>query len=105
MFGVLLSLAGSILFLTALAMTLRANATSTVPFWRNPAETPVGSVAMRSIGAGLLVFGAVMLTAEGWRWPGADRARRSGDRLRGARPAQPAHRGHHGRRLSALRTA
>ncbi len=24
---------------------------------------------MRSIGAGLLVFGAVMLTAEGWRWP------------------------------------
>ncbi|WP_262001455.1 hypothetical protein [Microbacterium sp. Mcb102] len=68
-FGVLLSLAGSILFLTALAMTLRANATSTVPFWRNPAETPVGSVAMRSIGAGLLVFGAVMLTAEGWRWP------------------------------------
>lgn len=69
MFGVLLSVAGSILFLTALAMTLRANATSTVPFWRNPVVTPVGSVAMRSIGAGFLVFGAVMLTAEGWWWP------------------------------------
>lgn len=68
-FGVILSLAGAILFLTALAKTLRANATSTVPFWRNPVVIPVGSIAMRSIGAGFLIFGAVMLTAEGWWWP------------------------------------
>lgn len=69
MFGALLSLAGAILFLTALAMTLRANATTAIPFWHSPVTTPVGSVAMRSLGVGFLVFGAALLIADvGW-WP------------------------------------
>lgn len=68
-FGALLALAGAILFLASLVMTLRANATSPIPFWHNAVSTPAGSIGMRSIGAGLLVFGAVMLTANGWWWP------------------------------------
>ena len=67
-FGILLTAAGLVLFSTALAMTIRANGGRRIPFWRNAEVVPRGSVAMRSIGAGFLVFGAVLLSADAGWW-------------------------------------
>ncbi len=53
----------------ALGMTLRANPASRVPFYRNAAIIPGGSVAMRVIGAGLIVLGVVLLSTSAWYWP------------------------------------
>ncbi|MCE7481059.1 hypothetical protein LZG07_03820 [Microbacterium profundi] len=57
------------LFHVALGMTLRANPASRVPFYRNAAIIPGGSVAMRVIGAGLIVLGVVLLSTSAWYWP------------------------------------
>lgn len=66
-FAILIAASGMLLFLASLTMALRANATSRIPFWRSPAVNPPGSIAMRAIGAGLLVLGAILLsTTAGW---------------------------------------
>lgn len=69
MFGILIAVAGLVLFHTALAITLRANPRSRVPFWRNPVTIPTGSVAMRAIGAGFIVLGVVLLGVNAWWAP------------------------------------
>lgn len=64
-----MALVGVVLFHVALGMTLRANPASRVPFYRNAAIIPGGSVAMRVIGAGLIVLGVVLLSTSAWYWP------------------------------------
>ncbi|MBC7671920.1 MAG: hypothetical protein H7247_05815 [Polaromonas sp.] len=39
-----------------------------IPFYRNPPIIPAGSIAMQSIGGGLLVFGAAALTGVLGTW-------------------------------------
>ncbi|MDF2558710.1 MAG: hypothetical protein K0R99_156 [Microbacterium sp.] len=68
-FGIPVALAGVILFHTALWMALRANAEASVPIWRNAVTVPPRSTALRAVGAGLLVLGAVTLASSGWWWP------------------------------------
>jgi hypothetical protein len=53
---------GAALFIASLIRTIRANPETRVPFYRNPPIIPAGSIAMRSIGAGLLIFGCLALT-------------------------------------------
>lgn len=60
---------GVILFHVALGMTMRANPTTRIPFYRNAEVIPAGSVAMRATGAGLLVFGIAMLATDAWYLP------------------------------------
>ena len=60
---------GLIIFHSALGMTLRANATTRVPFYRNAQIVPVGTVVLRVTGASLLVLGAVLLSTSAWYWP------------------------------------
>lgn len=69
MFGWLTATVGILLFHVGLTMTLRANQTTRVPFYRNAEIVPSGSVAMRAIGAGLIVLGAVLLSTHAWYWP------------------------------------
>lgn len=68
-FGIPVTLAGLLLFHTALWMTVRANAEVPIPFWRNAQTVPPRSNALRAVGAGLLVLGAVTLAPSGWWWP------------------------------------
>ncbi|MGO1532287.1 MAG: hypothetical protein ACTIKQ_01720 [Microbacterium sp.] len=69
LFGGVAALVGVVLFHVALRMTLRANPKTRIPFNRNAAIIPGGSVAMRVIGAGLIVLGAVLLSTSAWYWP------------------------------------
>lgn len=62
-FGWVAAIAGNVLFIASLVLTVRANPGRRIPFNRNPPVVPPGSIAMRSIGAGLLVFGAVGLSS------------------------------------------
>ena len=59
---------GAMLFIASLIRTIRANPDTRIPFNRNPPVLPAGSIAMRSIGAGLLVFGGVALTSAHGTW-------------------------------------
>ncbi|SDO52299.1 hypothetical protein SAMN05216368_12126 [Cryobacterium flavum] len=59
---------GAMLFIASLIRTIRANPDTRIPFNRNPPVLPAGSIAMRSIGAGLLVFGGVALTNAHGTW-------------------------------------
>ncbi|MDA4892705.1 MULTISPECIES: hypothetical protein [Microbacterium] len=68
-FGGFAAVVGVVLFHMALGMTLRANPTARVPFYRNAAIIPNGSVAMRAVGAGLVVLGSVLLGTSAWYWP------------------------------------
>lgn len=67
--GVVAAVTGVVVFHLALVMTLRANSGIRIPFFRNADVVPRGSVAMRAIGAALLVFGAVMLGVTAWYLP------------------------------------
>ncbi|MCS3843407.1 hypothetical protein [Microbacterium sp. AK031] len=67
-FGVVVAVVGVVLFHGALRMTLRANPGKRMPFYRNADINPVGSVAMRGIGAGLVVLGAALLGTGAWYW-------------------------------------
>jgi hypothetical protein len=67
-FGWILTIAGAALFLTALQLTLRANANTPVPFYGPPAIAPRGTLALRTLGAALFVLGAVMLTSTIGAW-------------------------------------
>ncbi|MEV7692175.1 hypothetical protein AB0N73_02470 [Microbacterium sp. NPDC089189] len=69
MVGWLVAAAGIVLFHAALTITLRANATTRLPFYRNAEIVPPGSVVLRSVGAGLIVLGAVLLSTEALYWP------------------------------------
>lgn len=69
LFGGLVAVVGVVLFHMALGMTLRANPATRIPFNRNAASIPGGSVVMRGIGAGLIVLGAVLLSTSAWYWP------------------------------------
>ena len=60
--GAVVGAVGAVLFIASLIRTIRANPDTRIPFNRNPAVIPAGSIAMRSIGAGLLVFGGAALT-------------------------------------------
>lgn len=66
--GWIFAIAGAALFLIALGMTARANAGASIPYSRSPAVSPTGSIALRSIGAGLLVFGAAALAPSLGYW-------------------------------------
>ncbi|UYO96636.1 hypothetical protein OED01_13655 [Microbacterium sp. M28] len=68
-FGVLAAVTGVVVFHLALASTLHANAGIRIPLFRNGEVVPRGSVALRAIGAGLIVFGAVMLGMTAWYLP------------------------------------
>lgn len=68
-FGGLAAMVGVALFHVALGMTLRANPATRIPFNRNAAIIPGGSVVIRVIGAGLIVLGAVLLSTSAWYWP------------------------------------
>jgi hypothetical protein len=68
-FGVVAAATGVIVFHLALASTVRANAGIRIPFFRRPEIVPQGSITLRAIGAGLIVFGAVMLSATAWYLP------------------------------------
>ena len=59
--GLVAATAGAALFIWSLVRTMRANAVTRIPFYRNPVNVPKGSIATRSIGAGLFVFGGVAL--------------------------------------------
>lgn len=59
---------GAVLFIASLIRTIRANPDARIPFNRNPPVIPAGSIAMRSIGAGLFVFGGVALTKAHGTW-------------------------------------
>lgn len=67
--GLVVAATGVALFLSALAMTMRANASRPIPFARRPSVSPRGTVAMRGTGAGLIVIGAGLLSAQAWYWP------------------------------------
>src|SRR5690606_26500083 len=69
LFSGLAAIVGVVLFHLALGMTLRANPTTRIPFHRNAEIIPGGSVAMRAIGAGLIVLGAALLGTNAWYWP------------------------------------
>ncbi|WP_312171602.1 hypothetical protein [Microbacterium sp.] len=66
--GVLAAVIGIALFHTALGKTIAANSASRIPFGRRPSVSPHGSVAMRALGAGLIVLGAVFVGTAGWHW-------------------------------------
>ena len=68
MFGWIAVVAGAGLFISSLIRTIRANPDARIPFNRNPPIVPPGSIAMRSIGAGLLVFGVVGLANSFGTW-------------------------------------
>ena len=67
--GWLAAAVGIILFHVALAMILRANPTTSLPFYRRAEIVPPGSVLLRAIGAGLIVLGAALLSTSAWYWP------------------------------------
>lgn len=67
-FGMTAAVVGIVIFHTALGMTLRANATTRVPFGRAPRKTPDRSIALRAVGAGLIVLGAALVSTAGWLW-------------------------------------
>lgn len=67
-FGWIAAAVGTVLFIVSLIRTIRANPDTRIPFYRNPLIIPAGSIVMRSIGAGLLVFGAVSLTGALGTW-------------------------------------
>ncbi len=69
MFGWIAATVGIVLFHVALTMTLRANPTTRVPFYRNAEIVPSGSLAMRAVGAGLIVLATVLLSTKAWYWP------------------------------------
>ena len=62
-FGWIAAVVGNALFIAALLLTVRANPGTRIPFWRNAPIIPAGSIAMRSMGAGLLVLGAIALAS------------------------------------------
>lgn len=68
-FGGLVAFLGMLLFQRALGLTLRANEARRIPFWRNADIVPAGSIALRAIGAGLLILGTVLLAPAGWYLP------------------------------------
>jgi len=68
MFGWIAVVAGAGLFIASLIRIIRANPDARIPFNRNPSTIPAGSIAMRSIGAGLQVFGVVALTNSSGTW-------------------------------------
>lgn len=67
-FGWAATIVGAVLFLAALGMTLHANSSVRVPFYRNAEVVPSASITMRSVGAGLLVFGAAALSLATSYW-------------------------------------
>lgn len=67
-FGIAAAVVGIVLFHTALGMTLRANATTRVAVGRKPQKTPDRSIALRAVGAGLIVLGAALVSTSGWHW-------------------------------------
>lgn len=68
MFGWFAAIIGAVLFYTSLIRTIRANPDVRIPFYRNSPTIPAGSIAMQSIGAGLLVFGGAALTTAFGTW-------------------------------------
>lgn len=66
--GMIAAVVGIVLFHTALGKTISANPTAHLPFERRPPISPRGTVPMRSLGAGLIVLGAVLVGTAGWQW-------------------------------------
>jgi len=66
--GWALAIAGIAMLLWSLILTIRVNKTNPIPYWRNPAVVAPGSIVLRSVGAALLVFGAVTLTSSPNYW-------------------------------------
>lgn len=52
---------GAALYVTALVRTLRANPSTTLPYFGPPPIVPAGAIAMRLGGTALLIVGAVVL--------------------------------------------
>lgn len=66
--GVVAAVLGIALFHVALGKTLRANAADRIPVVGGPKASPRGSVAMRAIGAGLILLGAGFMSTGGVHW-------------------------------------
>ncbi|MDN3444143.1 hypothetical protein [Microbacterium sp. APC 3901] len=67
-FGISAAVAGIVIFHIALGMTLCANATTRVPLGRGAQITPGRSIALRAVGAGLIVLGGALVSTAGWHW-------------------------------------
>lgn len=61
LFGWIAVAVGMGLFIVSFARMVRANPSTRIPYLRNPQVYPSGTIAMRSIGAGVLVIGAAAL--------------------------------------------
>ncbi|MGV8852449.1 MAG: hypothetical protein ACOH1M_07780 [Rhodoglobus sp.] len=57
--GWALMIVGAAMLLWSLTLTVRANTTTRIPYWRNSVVIAPGSIILRSVGVGLLIFGAV----------------------------------------------
>lgn len=62
LFGWIAVAVGIVLFIVSFARMVRANPDRRIPYFRNVEVNPSGTIAMRSIGAGVLVIGAAALT-------------------------------------------
>lgn len=66
--GMILTLAGSTLFVMSLALTIRANRDRRIPLWSNPTPAARHSIWTRVLGAVLMAGGAAALGMEGLSW-------------------------------------
>lgn len=66
--GWALAIVGAALLLWSIAATVRANSTTRIPYWTRPEVIPRGSIITRSLGIGLIVFGAVTTVSPGGYW-------------------------------------
>ena len=60
-FGWVAVTVGMVLFIVSFVRMVRANSGTRIPYFRNPEGNPSGTIAMRSIGVGVLVIGAAAL--------------------------------------------
>jgi len=67
-FGLVVSAVGGALFLLGLWQTVTANVHARIPYLANAAKVPVGSIAARSAGAGLMIAGAAALGQSAGLW-------------------------------------
>lgn len=67
-FSGLIAMIGVMCFQRALGVTLRANRDTRIPYFGSPVHTPAGTHSLRALGAGLMVFGGVLLALSAWYW-------------------------------------
>ncbi|MBA8823916.1 hypothetical protein FHX42_001245 [Saccharopolyspora lacisalsi] len=61
--GVVLMLAGAVVLTSSALALSRANPTAVLPRWSNPPRQPVRARLLRGAGAGLAVYGSILLSS------------------------------------------